>query len=341
MESLLFFYPEGHQAHVETGHPERPERVEVLKDALIKVGWWEAFPKISSVPLARDFLETVHTPDYLQRLQRASQAGERLDVNTFTTPPTWCLALQAAGGSVAVATAVWERQVRRGFALTRPAGHHACPDHGMGFCLLNNIAIAAEYLLRYHGARKLAIIDLDLHHGNGTQEFFYRRPEVFFFSIHQSPLYPQTGAIHETGSGAGEGTTANFPLPPASGDQAYQALLDELILPLLNRFQPEMLLISAGFDPHWRDPLGHLRVSVTAYAGLVARLVHWAEQYAGGRIALMLEGGYDLDVMASCGLAVTAVLLDRPWADPLGPSPRPEGKSWQAVIRQAREIWNV
>ena len=165
----------------------------------------------------------------------------------------------------------------------------------MGFCLLNNIALAAEYLLQVEGARRLAIVDLDLHHGNGTQDAFWRRGEVLFISTHQSPLYPGTGMISERGAGGGLGANANLPLPPLSGDSAFQAAMGEVILPLLDRFAPEMLLVSVGFDPHWRDPLGHLLLSAGAFAGLIASLEDWAGQHAGGHIALVLEGGYDLE----------------------------------------------
>ncbi len=337
---MVFFYPTGHCAHAETGHPERPERVEVMREALQAAGWWDAFPQLPPQPLARELLERVHTRAYLERLQRACERDERLDADTYTRPASWELALQAAGGALAVASAVWEGRAGRGFALCRPPGHHATPERGMGFCLLNNVALAAEALLAA-GAERLAILDFDLHHGNGTQDIFWRRKEVFFASLHQSPLYPMTGGLDETGEGPGRGLNANFPLPPGSGDAAFRTIVEEIILPLLDRFGPQMILVSYGFDPHWRDPLGHLQLSAGVYGELLRRLCAWAGEHCQGRVALFLEGGYDLEAGAACTQTVAAALLGQPWPDTLGPSPRPEGRSWQGVARRAKELWGL
>lgn len=338
---IVFYYPENHAAHREAQHPERPERVEAVRQALQTAGWWQAYPHVEPLPVSPAVLEAIHTPAYLARLQAAVRRGERLDHDTYTTPVSWEVALAGAGGGLAVARAVWRGEARRGFALTRPPGHHATRSQGMGFCLLNSIALAAEGLLQEDGARRLAIVDLDLHHGNGTQDIFWQREAVLFISVHQSPLYPGTGSLEETGAGPGQGTTANFPLPPGSGDQAYQTVMDELILPLLARFAPEMILVSFGFDPHWRDPLGQLRLSAAVYGQLVGKLAQFADSSCAGRIALFLEGGYDLDAAAACGQAVTAALLGQPWSDPVGPSPHPEGKSWRSVVARAHQIWGV
>jgi acetoin utilization deacetylase AcuC-like enzyme len=286
-------------------------------------------------------LHSVHTPAYLVLLENACKRGARLDMDTYTTPASWDLALRSAGGAAAVAQAVWQGKACTGFALTRPPGHHATIQRGMGFCLLNNIAIAAEYLLQKEGAGRLAILDLDLHHGNGTQDIFYQRVEVFYFSTHQSPFYPGTGRIEERGAGLGNGTNANLPLPPFSGDKAFQATLDELILPLLDQYNPEMLLVSVGFDTHWKDPLGSLLLSALAYGKLIEKLKHWADGKCRGRIALFLEGGYDLQAGAACAGAVVAALIGQPWQDPLGPSPRREGKDWQGVLQQAKQLWGL
>lgn len=341
MENIVFFYPTGHCAHAETGHPERPERVEVMRGALQAAGWWDAYPQLAPQAPERELLERVHSRAYLERLRRACERGERLDADTYTQPASWELALQSAGGALAVASAVWEGRARRGFALNRPPGHHATPERGMGFCLLNNVALAAEHLHASAGAERLAILDFDLHHGNGTQEVFYRRKEVFFASLHQSPLYPMSGALEEIGEGPGRGLNTNFPLPPGSGDTAFLTIVEEILLPLLDRFDPEMILVSYGFDPHWRDPLGHLLLSAGAYGELVRRLCAWADEHCRGRIALFLEGGYDLEAGAACAQTVTAALLGQPWPDTLGPSPRPEGRSWQSLARRARELWGL
>lgn len=341
MDEMVFYYPQGHEAHYQDGHPERPDRVEAIRDAFKTAGWWNQFPQLSPIAVSEEVLQAVHTPGYVKRLEDSCQKGQRLDMDTYTTTASWELALNAAGGALSVAASVWHRKTRRGFALTRPPGHHATANRGMGFCLLNNVALAVEHLLQCEGAQRLAIVDLDLHHGNGTQDIFYHRPDVFYFSTHQSPLYPGSGRLDETGEGPGIDCTANFPLPPGSGDQAFGEIMGDLILPLLDRFDPEMILVSFGFDTHWRDPLGQLQLSAEGYGKLITSLAGWADERANGRLALFLEGGYDLDAGAACGAASVAALINQPWQDNLGPSPRPEGKSWQQVVRRAKEIWTV
>ena len=341
MYDMVYFYPAGHQAHYELGHPERPERVETIRQALEAVGWWDTYPKVEPLQPTDKLLESIHERDYLRSLEAACQRGQHLDMDTYTTPASWQLALNAAGGAISVASAVWQGTAKRGFALTRPPGHHATIDQGMGFCLLNNVALAAQYLLAELGADRVAIIDLDLHHGNGTQDIFYRRGDVFYVSTHQSPLYPGSGGLEERGSGDGFGTTANFPLPPGSGNEAFSEIMHGLILPLMDRFAPQMILVSYGFDPHWRDPLGHLQLSAAGYGNLIASLAGWADKHCAGRIALFLEGGYDLEAAAACSLAVNAALLGTKWEDSLGESPRFEGRSWQAVAHRARQIWEL
>ncbi len=352
MDDLVFFYPQGHEAHREPGHPERPERVEAIRFALQEAGWWEKYPHLEPLSLSPEILQAVHSPEYLSVLQMACKRGQHLDFDTYTTPQSWELALHAAGGTAAVASAVWKREARSGFALTRPPGHHAMIQRGMGFCLINNIALAAEYLLRQEGAGRLAIVDLDLHHGNGTQDIFYHRVEVFYLSTHQSPFYPGTGSLEERGAGLGNGTNANLPLPPLSGEEAFRAAMAEFILPLLERYEPHMLLVSVGFDTHWKDPLGSLLLSAQGYGGLIESLQRFAGERCGGRIALFLEGGYDLQAGAVCAQAVTAALLRRdeyprqyslnqPIQDPLGPAPRRETKDWQPVLQKARALWGL
>ena len=218
MKDLIYFYPVGHEAHFEQGHPERPDRVEAMRSALEAAGWWDIFPAVGPLDVPESVLSAVHRPDFLARLKAFSLVSRRFDADTYLTPASWDLAQKAAGGAAAVAKAVWERAAQRGYALTRPPGHHATPDRAMGFCLLNNIAIAAEYLLQTGNASRLAIVDIDLHHGNGTQDIFWRRGDVMYVSTHQYPLYPGTGHLEETGTGEGEGLTVNLPLPPYSGD---------------------------------------------------------------------------------------------------------------------------
>ena len=341
MHDLVFFYPENHADHFEPGHPERPERVETIRTALAGVGWWERFPHLDPVEPSMDVLSAIHEMNYLRTLEAACAQGSHLDMDTYTTTASWQLALNSAGGAMAVAEAVWKDKATRGFALCRPPGHHATIHRGMGFCLLNNAAIAAEHLQQNFGAQKLAIIDLDLHHGNGTQDIFWRRGDVLYISTHQSPYYPGTGALREIGSGSGEGATANFPMPPTTGDDGFLAVMDEGILPLLDRFTPEILLISYGFDTHWRDPLGNLLLSAGGYASLIASLTRWADTHCNGKIMLVLEGGYDLEAAAACGINVTAALLGEEGNDVLGSAPFPAGKDWRAMLDQAKVIFQI
>jgi len=346
MQELVYFYPSGHEKHFENGHPERPERVEVMVQALESAGWWGIYPKINPLVLSDDLIESVHSKEYTEILERACQAGIGLDMDTYTTPTSWKLARESTGGAAAVASAVWNGDYQRGFALTRPPGHHATSKQGMGFCLLNNIAIASQFLITSSApnnghAERIAIIDLDLHHGNGTQDIFWKRSDVLYISTHQSPLYPGTGRLEDIGKGDGEGYTANFPLPPGTGDRGFNTVMEELIIPLLDRFKPEVLLVSFGFDPHWRDPLGHLMLSAKGYGSLITKLVKWSDQNCQGKIAIFLEGGYDLEAAKVCAKAVVAALLDQEWEDSVGRAPHPEGNSWQTIVQQALSIWNL
>ena len=338
---LAVYYPSGHQAHNQPGHPERPERVERLRAGLEKAGWWDTAIKMPSLAIPDDVLFQIHSKNYLNHFKQASQSGMSLDADTYTTPASWDLAINTAGGGINVVSAVWEGRAKRGFALTRPPGHHATRDKGMGFCLLNNISLAAEYLRQIRHAGRVAIIDLDLHHGNGTQDIFYERDDVFYLSTHQYPYYPGTGSLKETGNGDGIGTTANFVLPPGSGDVAFESITRELIIPLINRYQPEMVLVSFGFDPHWLDPLGHLQLSAGVYGKLIALITDWADMCCEGRIALFLEGGYDLDAAEACGQAVTSALVGEDWVDPIGPSPDPESATWKVYFDRAKQIWQL
>jgi acetoin utilization deacetylase AcuC-like enzyme len=341
MHNIAIYYPKGHAAHYEPGHPERPERIEVIRKALQKEDWWVDALQINPVVLTQEVMQAIHDPAYLTYLQTACDRGQHLDMDTYTTPASWELALNTAGGAAAVAGAVWRREARRGFAITRPPGHHATHNRGMGFCLLNNIALAAEYLFQQESAQRLAIVDLDLHHGNGTQEIFWRRVELLYISTHQYPHYPGTGALEETGAGIGNMTVANIPLPPYSGDRAFRSAMEEVILPVLSLYQPEMVLVSYGFDTHWRDPLGQLLLSAQVYGEIISRLSEWGDQNCSGRIALFLEGGYDLEAGVACTSAVINALIGSTWADKLGPSPTTEIDDWKPIIENIRRIWSL
>jgi acetoin utilization deacetylase AcuC-like enzyme len=331
MQELALFYPEGHEKHNAPNHPERPERVEEIRKALASAGLWQEEFLTAPKQVPEEILNAIHTQAHLERLKAAP---DYLDPDTYLTPDSGRLAFNAAGGGIAVAETVWLRNAKRGFALTRPPGHHATPDDAMGFCLLNNIALAAEYLLQKHQAEHVAIVDIDLHHGNGTQDIFYRRGDVFFCSIHQYPLYPMTGLAHEVGADEGEGITVNVPYPPRAGDLARMTALEEAVLPALEKFRPNIILVSAGFDAHWRDPLGHQLASAQGYGEVISSLSQFADRYCQGRIAVFLEGGYDLEAGAVSALAATQALLDLKWSDPLGPGPVDEDDYWKKRLDQ-------
>jgi len=338
---IAFFYPEGHAAHSQPGHAERPERVEAILTALQDAGLWEQGLHIEAQSIPDPLLAAIHTPELLVTLRTHSQLEANIDPDTYLTEASWQLALQAAGGAAALARAVWRGAAQTGFALARPPGHHATRSHAMGFCLLNNVALAAESLLQHEGARRLAIVDMDVHHGNGTQDIFYERGEVMFFSTHQSPFYPGSGQLNERGLGAGQGKIINMPLPPLSGDGAFRVAYQEIVPALLSRFQPEMVLVSFGFDAHWKDPLANLLVSARGYGEAVLSLRTWAQANCQGRIALVLEGGYDLEAAAACSLAVVQALLEDKISDDLGPARERESRDWVQVLDRVKEIWKI
>ncbi len=341
MQDLVFYYPENHEKHYEPGHPERPERITAIVESLTAAGLWDKYPKLETAQVSEDVLHAIHDPHYLNALKDAVEQGQRLDADTYITRASWDIAAATVGGAVAVAEAVYTREAKRGFALCRPPGHHATPNRAMGFCLINNIAAAAEHLLQNHHADRISIIDIDLHHGNGTQDIFFERGGVQFFSMHQYPLYPFSGFVDETGLGPGKETTVNLPFSLQAGDESRQAALNEIILPLLDRFKPNMVMVSAGFDAHWKDPLGHQLVTADGYGRFINDLTQWADANCEGRIAMFLEGGYDLDAGAVSATAAAQAMLGQAWDDPLGPSPEPENDRWQIVIKEAKKVWDL
>lgn len=342
IDDLVFYYPEAHEKHYEAGHPERPERVESIRISLEEHGYWDPFPKLEPTDLPEQVMLAVHSERYLKALEEVCRKGMHFDADTYTKPESWQLAHNSAGGAISVARHVWNGNAKRGFALTRPPGHHATPNRAMGFCLLNNVALAAQYLITIDGANNLVIIDLDLHHGNGTQDIFYARKDVFYLSTHQYPHYPGTGWLNETGVDQGEMKTANFPLPPYSGDSAFLRVMDEVIIPLLNRVKPEMILVSYGFDPHFADPLGNLQLTGGGYGKLIESLVAWADENCNGRIGLFLEGGYDLGAAKECSLAVVAALLgERSFKQSFNMTTNREPRNFDSILGQVKRLWEI
>jgi acetoin utilization deacetylase AcuC-like enzyme len=282
-------------------HPERPDRLAAVVQHLQQAGLWERLTQIRPREATFEELKAVHDPLYVERtIDRLSlRRNGYLDMgDTFFSPGTKEAALCAAGGCVDLSLAVWSGRFEAGAALVRPPGHHADRDTAMGFCVFNNVAVAAHALLRA-GARKVAILDFDVHHGNGTQDIFYEDPRVLYVSLHQSPLYPGTGAAEETGVGDGLGMTANVPLAPYCDDVDWLAGLERLLLPLIRAFSPEILLVSAGFDAHHLDTISTQQVTDAGYAAIAQRIVACADAVCAGKIVMMLEGGYHLEGLSS------------------------------------------
>ena len=287
------------------GHAERPERLSAVLDALHvafpAMGWHEA-PRATRGQLLR-----VHTQGLLDTvLETRPTQRVQLDPDTILSPDSAEAALRAAGAVVAATEAVLHGPTRRAFCAVRPPGHHATADTAMGFCLFNGIAVAAAHACDEGGLERVAVIDFDVHHGNGTQAIFEHDPRVLYLSSHQMPLYPDTGYRDERG----DGNVLNAPLPPGAGSAAFRSAWEDVLLPALDAFKPQLVLVSAGFDGHWRDPLAHLQLQADDYAWLTLALVAIAERHARGRMVSVLEGGYDLDALRECSVAHVAALLD-------------------------------
>src|SRR5262245_9686346 len=289
------------------GHPERPQRLAAVRARLDEEGLAVRCVRIPPEAATDEVLTLVHDPDHVARVEEACRSGATLldSMDTAISEESAGVARLAAGSLVALCREVAEGKLRRGFAAVRPPGHHAEPDLATGFCLANNATVAPAYLRRFHGVERGLVVDWDVHHGNGTQHLFEEDPSVLYFSVHQWPLYPGTGAASERGRGAGIGATVNCPIPPGSGDPEFLGALEDSLVPAAERFRPEFVLVSAGFDAHRRDPLGGLLVSTEAYAD-ATRIVRGLAD----RVVSVLEGGYDLDALAGSVAAHVAALLE-------------------------------
>ncbi len=277
-------------------HPENPQRIQTLLDLAGEVaGGGDRFELLPLRAAVQAELELAHGPDYID-LVRSTSAHNRfaLDGDTITCRDSFGVALMAVGGFLQLLDAVAAADYGNGFTMARPPGHHALRNRGMGFCLFNTVAIGARYLQEKHGARRVAIMDWDVHHGNGSQDAFYDDPSVLFLSTHQYPYYPGTGAADEVGSGRGEGYTVNVPLPAGCADAEYLAVFRDIIVPAIERYEPDWLLVSAGFDSHRDDPLAAMGVTESGFAVMANALLELARKHTGGKIAFLLEGGYDL-----------------------------------------------
>jgi acetoin utilization deacetylase AcuC-like enzyme len=324
MKRTAYVYDPFHRRHTRPGHPEHDQRLEETRNLLQVDGILRNLIEAPIGAAPRDAVLRVHPRAYLDRLEStALTGGGHLDADTYLTPDSYEAALRAAGGLVNVTEMVLRGRADNGFALVRPPGHHALPQWGMGFCLLSNVAIAARYAQDRHGLNRILIVDFDVHHGNGTQEVFYRDPTVLFFSTHQFPYYPGTGAAQETGLDRAEGATINVPFSAATGDAGYLAAFRQVLAPAARYFRPELILVSAGYDAHWMDPLANMRLSITGYSRLVQELMALADELCAGRLVVVLEGGYHLGVLSHSVLSTLRVLSGNRQgpSDPFGPAP--------------------
>ncbi len=294
----------GHDAG--PGHPERPDRIRAIRSHLERRGLIDRLVVLEPDPCPEDLLAAVHTRAHIEAVRAAcGRAPARLDPDTAVSTGSWEAALLSAGGAIAACDAVLAGRVASAFVCTRPPGHHAEADRAMGFCLFNNVAVAARHLQKRHGIGRVAIVDWDVHHGNGTQHIFEEDDTVLYFSTHQDPYYPRTGSAAERGRGRGEGFTINVPMRGGSGDAQYAGVFREILRPALGSFRPGAVLISAGFDAHRHDPLAGMALTERGYAELTAIVLEAAREHAAGRVISLLEGGYDL---AALGASVEAHL---------------------------------
>jgi acetoin utilization deacetylase AcuC-like enzyme len=319
------------QHRAPSGHPERPARVEAIRDALLAAKIADRGTQILPRFASDEELARVHAPGYLDDLIGVVPGKTGwLDPDTYYSPGTWDAARAAAGAATQLAIDVLAGSLAQGIAVVRPPGHHATRDRAMGFCLLNNVAVAAA-AARAAGAAKVAIVDWDVHHGNGTQDIFWNDPSVLYASVHQFPYYPGTGAPAEVGGSAARGATLNVGLPGGAGDAEYAAAFDHVFLPALVEFAPDLVLVSAGFDAFIHDPLAGMRVTHAGFAAMARRLRWVADRTAGGRIVCVLEGGYDLDGLAG-GMTEVLGALAAPVVEPPEVAPLPVAGPARAAI---------
>jgi acetoin utilization deacetylase AcuC-like enzyme len=301
MSKLGFVYHPHYLNHnTGPGHPEKPQRLESVVQHLLATDLWRTMSHLHPSPPRLEWIHTVHPERYTTIIRVRCQHGDPVldEGDTRVCKESYDVALLAAGGVIHAIDEVFADKITRAFCAVRPPGHHAGTATVMGFCLFNNVAIGARYAQKKYGIKKVAIIDWDVHHGNGTQEIFYEDDSVFYISLHQYPFYPGTGAATERGSGRGEGYTLNCPMGAGSVEKDYLNAFQTQILPALHRFQPELVLISAGFDAHRDDPLANIQLTEESYGRMTQLVMEIAEKYCGGRIISVLEGGYNVQALA-------------------------------------------
>ncbi|MCL6649801.1 MAG: histone deacetylase [Chloroflexi bacterium] len=340
MPSVGFFDDPLFDQHSTVNHPEHAGRLHAIRRAIAASTVRSHLVPLSFAPASEEDVLLIHAPAHLAFLRRIAQAGGGwIDADTVVSPPSVDVALAAVGAGIRAVTAVLSGEQPAVFAAVRPPGHHATPTRAMGFCLFNTIAIAAEVARQRFGLERILIVDFDVHHGNGTQDCFYRESGVCYQSVHQWPLFPGTGRVDEIGEGPGAGFTVNLPLPPGCGDASYQRAFEDVFLPHARRFQPELVLVSAGYDAYWRDPLANHRLTVNGFARIVRLLVDFVDEHCPGRLVLLLEGGYDLAGLGASVVATLGELAGTPEAEePVPPPPPIPEPDIQGLLATARRL---
>jgi acetoin utilization deacetylase AcuC-like enzyme len=334
-----YVYDSIYLAHDVPGHPENANRLRAIVAHLKSSGMLAQLEDVPIRDATPDDLALVHAPALIDQVAAVAASGGQhwLDVDTYVVDRSYEAALRSAGGVLTAVDAVLEADIESAFCLVRPPGHHATPTRAMGFCLFNNVAVAAAHALA-QGLERVAIVDFDVHHGNGTQDAFYADPRVLYFSTHQYPYYPGTGAWDETGRSPAEGNTINVPLPAGCGDPEYLAAYNSICAPVIRRFRPEMILVSAGFDAHFADPLASHLVSTEGYFRIAGLLKSLADGLCGGRIVYALEGGYDLTAISWSVQACIDTLLGNDFRpDPLGSGPGVRGPDVSGMLARIKQ----
>jgi acetoin utilization deacetylase AcuC-like enzyme len=318
-----YVYDPVYLEHDTGAHPESAHRLEAIISDLDWKGIRQQLTNIPARPATFEELKAVHEAAYISRIEAySSQGGGWWDADTRISTGSYKAALYAAGGTVAAVEAVMKKEVPSAYALVRPPGHHATSNNAMGFCLFNNIAIAACYALKTYKTERILIIDFDVHHGNGTEETFEKNPHVLYISMHQYPLFPGTGRISDTGHGIHGGSAIDIPLPAGCGDNEYKQVFNEIVVPASRNFKPDLILVSAGYDGHWADEMSNIRLTLDGYYYITRVIQQLADDLCGGRCVYCLEGGYNLKVL-SCAINGTFYLWlgEKNFDDPFGPPP--------------------
>jgi acetoin utilization deacetylase AcuC-like enzyme len=318
-----FVYDPIYLKHDTGQHPENANRLKAIMRFVERTGPWQQLVPVAPNAATIQDISLVHDRKYISYIREFSEkGGGQLTPDTVISSDSYEATYYAVGGVIKATNVVIDGELDSVFALVRPPGHHATAGHAMGFCLFNNVAIAAKYALKNYGLERIAIIDFDVHHGNGTQETFYNEPKVLYLSTHQYPHYPGTGSIDETGGGQARGTIVNIPLPAGCGDDEYQKVFEQIVVPIVRRFNPQFIIVSAGYDAHWTDELSMMQVTITGFGRITRIIKEMAGEMCGGRMVLSLEGGYNLTALSSSVRATFDVLVgNTDIADKLGKSP--------------------